>query len=410
MSNQGPEPPTACCVPSLEPGPRTQCALRTSSGLGSLGTKDALLPPEGQTCRMSTGTGGLCPGPPRAADGAHGLPASLRKAACPQNRPKRPLVINNHCLDSRPMTTEDSGCAKQADAFTCDASLKGHRASQPRACGPALCNCPPPDCSELGGAGRPELWVSSLESHPSCGWAAMAENGLPWGLPWTTEARVTACTPGWAPDRCKLGPEHREGQMPACRPAVHIHVRLQTHRLTQSSIKPRLRTENVTCWEVEHVLLELELAADEGLGLQALHDVHLGRGALPWSRDRVRGAWWPGLRLLHLPDSTETRGQEQATGAGWAPEWHLHLRFHLCRGPQGCTELHKGSRTHLTGGGHPESQAISEQNFNIYSRAYVQGVAGGGARLSCVSSVPVSLGSRTVYFWASGGHRSPQTH
>lgn len=34
------------------------------------------------------------------------------------------------------------------------------------------------------------------------------------------------------------------------------------------------------CWEIKDILLELELAADEGFWAQGLDDFHLGWGAL----------------------------------------------------------------------------------------------------------------------------------
>lgn len=46
-------------------------------------------------------------------------------------------------------------------------------------------------------------------------------------------------------------------------------------RLTQSSVKLWFSSENLACWEVEDILLELQLAAEKGFWVQGRNASHL---------------------------------------------------------------------------------------------------------------------------------------
>lgn len=59
-------------------------------------------------------------------------------------------------------------------------------------------------------------------------------------------------------------------------------------RLTQGSVELRFYGENLTGWEVEDVLFELQLAAEEGFWVQGCDAFHLAGGALTWRREGVR--------------------------------------------------------------------------------------------------------------------------
>ena len=58
----------------------------------------------------------------------------------------------------------------------------------------------------------------------------------------------------------------------------------QTRRLTQGGVKLGLRGEDLSCREVEDVLLELQLAGEEGFWEQGLDACHRAGGALACRR------------------------------------------------------------------------------------------------------------------------------
>lgn len=93
-----------------------------------------------------------------------------------------------------------------------------------------------------------------------------------------------------------------------------------TPELTQSRVKSRFCCENVACWEIEDLLLEPELAANERFWVQSLYDFHLGGGALTWRREVGKKGlgqddWpprpgWLGWEVAPVPHAPSARGSQ----------------------------------------------------------------------------------------------------
>lgn len=114
----------------------------------------------------------------------------------------------------------------------------------------------------------------------------------------------------------------------------HTHraapVPLQTRRLTQGGVKLGLRGEDLSCREVKDVLLELQLAGEEGFWAQGRNACHLAGGALACKRgggQAVRGAAPrpPGPPPQPSPAEPNTGRQRDHAGAGCSEnQTHTH--------------------------------------------------------------------------------------